>query len=43
MLKSCMAGASAFGWFLVILPRVGWFGAISDYFMIYAIYTIYFF
>ena len=41
--KSCMAGASAFGWFLVILPGVGWFWAISDYFMIYTFYMIYFF
>ena len=36
-------GASAFGRFLVILHGVGWFWAISDYFMIYTIYLIYFF
>ena len=32
---SCMEGASAFGWFLVILSGAAWFWAISDYFMIY--------
>ena len=41
--KSCMAGVSAFGWFLVILPSAGCFCAISDYFMICTIYMIYFF
>ena len=41
--KSCMADASAFGWFLVVLPDAGWFWAISDYFMIYTTYMIYFF
>ena len=41
--KSCMTGASAFGWFLVILSGAGWFWAISDNFMIYTIYMIYFF
>ena len=30
----CMEGASAFGWFLVILSGAAWFWAISDYFMI---------
>ena len=38
-----MAGASAFGWFLVILPDTGWFWEILDDFMIYAIYIIHFF
>ena len=38
-----MAGASAFDCFLVILPGVGWFWEISDYFMIYTKYMIYFF
>ena len=42
MFKSSKAGVSAFGWFLVILPGTGWFWAISDYFMIYTIYMIYF-
>ena len=37
-----MTGASAFGWFFVILPG-GWFWAIPDYFMIFTIYMIYFF
>ena len=41
MFKSCMAGA--FDWFFVILPGVGWFWAISDYFMIFTIYMISFF
>ena len=41
--KSCKAGVSAFGWFLVILPGAGWFCAISNHFMIYTIYMIYFF
>ena len=40
--KSCMAGVCAFGWFLMIPPDAGWFCAISDYFMIYTIYVIYF-
>ena len=40
--KSCKVGLSAFGWFLVIPPSSGWFWAISDYFMIYTIYIIYF-
>ena len=38
-----MADASEFGWFLVILPDARWFWAISDYFMIYTAYMIYFF
>ena len=42
-LKSCKVGVSVFGWFLVIPPSAGWFWAISDYFMIYTIYMIYFF
>ena len=41
--RACIAGASAFGWFFVILSGAGWFWAISDYFMIYTIYMIYFF
>ena len=40
---SCMAGASAFDLFLVIMPGLGWFGAISGYLGIYTIYMIYFF
>ena len=41
--KSYMAGTGPFGWFLVILSGVGWFWAISNYFMIYTIYIIYLF
>ena len=40
MSKSCMAGASAFGLFLVILPGTGWFWTISNDFMIYTIYMV---
>ena len=40
--KSCKVALSAFGWFLVIPSSSGWFWAISDYFMIYTIYIIYF-
>ena len=36
-----MVDASAFGQFLVIPIGVGWFWAISDYFMIYTSYAIY--
>ena len=43
MCKWCKADVNAFGQFLVILPGAGWFWAISDYFMIYTIYMIYFF
>ena len=41
--KSCMTGACAFGWFFVILPGIGWFWAISDYFIIFTAYMIDFF
>ena len=37
-----MAGASAIGLLLVILPCAEWFWAISGEFMIYTIYIIYF-
>ena len=38
MFKSCMTGASGFGWFFAILPGVEWFREISDYFMISTIF-----
>ena len=37
-----MAGASVFGQLLVIQPGTGWFWTITDDFMIYTIYMVYF-
>ena len=41
-LKLCKVGVGAFGWFLVIPLGAGWFWAILDSFMIYAIYVFIF-